>query len=75
MVYSYLFPFCYLQHLDSLRLGHAKWLLSWVRLYAFVVQLILLQIIFNIYILSVIYITPEPSDLFSPKETVRTIQK
>jgi len=23
-VYSYLFAFCYLEHLDSLRLGHAK---------------------------------------------------
>ena len=22
MVYVYLFPFCYLEHLDSLRLGH-----------------------------------------------------
>jgi len=25
-------PFCYLEHLDSLRLGHAKQLMSWVRL-------------------------------------------
>jgi hypothetical protein len=29
MVYSYLFPFCYLEHLDSRRLGHAKRLMSW----------------------------------------------
>jgi len=34
MLYIYLFPFCYLEHLDSLRLGHAKRLMSWVRLYA-----------------------------------------
>jgi len=32
MAYSYLFPFCYLEHLDSLRSGHAKRLLSWVGL-------------------------------------------
>jgi len=32
MVYSYLFPFVYLEHLDSLRLGHAKRLMSWVAL-------------------------------------------
>jgi len=49
--------------------------MSWVRLYAFVVQLILLQIIFSIYILSVIYITSGPSGiLFSLKKTVHTIQ-
>jgi len=34
MVYSYLFPYSYLEHLDSLRLGHAKRLISWVGLYA-----------------------------------------
>jgi len=33
MVYSYLFSFCYLEQLDSLRLGHAKRLISWVGLY------------------------------------------
>ena len=32
MVYSYLFLFCYLEHLDSLRLGHAERLMSWVGL-------------------------------------------
>jgi len=32
MVYNYLFPFCYLEHLDSLRLGHSKRLMSWVGL-------------------------------------------
>ena len=32
MVYSYLFLYCYLEHLDSLILGHAKRLMSWVRL-------------------------------------------
>ena len=35
MVYSYLFPICYLEHLNSLRLRHAKRLMSWVRLYAY----------------------------------------
>jgi len=25
-------PFCYLEHLDSLRLGHVKRLMSWVGL-------------------------------------------
>jgi len=33
MVYSYLFPFYCLEHLDSLRLGHAKRQTSWVGLY------------------------------------------
>jgi len=33
MVYSYLFPSCYSEHLDSLRLQHAKRLTSWVGLY------------------------------------------
>jgi hypothetical protein len=33
MVYSYLFPFGYLELLDSLRLGPVKQLMSWVRLY------------------------------------------
>jgi len=33
MVYSYLFPICYLEHLDSLSLRHAKRLMSWVRLH------------------------------------------
>jgi len=33
MGYSYLFPLCYLEHLDSLRLRHTKRLMSWVRLY------------------------------------------
>jgi len=33
MVYSYLFPICYLQHLDSLRLRRAKRLMSWAMLY------------------------------------------
>jgi len=34
-VYSYLFPFCYLKHLDSLRLGHGetadelRWVIMW----------------------------------------------
>jgi len=32
MVYSYLFQFCYLEHLHSLRVGHVKRLMSWVRL-------------------------------------------
>jgi len=32
MVYSYLFPFCYLEHLDSLRLGQAKRLMIWLGL-------------------------------------------
>ena len=32
MVYCYLFPIYYLEHLDSLRLRHAKRLMSWVRL-------------------------------------------
>jgi len=32
MVYSYLFPICYLEHLDSLRLRYAKRLMCWVRL-------------------------------------------
>ena len=32
MVYSYLFPICHLEHSDSLRLRHAKRLLSWVGL-------------------------------------------
>ena len=32
MVYSYLFPICYLEHLESLRLRHAKRLISWARL-------------------------------------------
>jgi hypothetical protein len=41
MVYNYLFPFCYLEHLDSLRLGHVKWLMSWIRLYACVLQWLL----------------------------------
>jgi len=31
MVYSYLFPICYLEHLNSMRLRHAKRLKSWVR--------------------------------------------
>jgi len=35
MVYSYLFPICYLEHLDSLRLRHAKQLMSWVRLHIY----------------------------------------
>ena len=30
MVYSYLFPICYLEHLHSLRLRHAKRLMNWV---------------------------------------------
>ena len=33
MVYSYLLPFCYLEHKESLRLGHAKRLMIWVRFY------------------------------------------
>ena len=33
MVYSYLFPICYLELLDSLRLGREKGRKSWVRLY------------------------------------------
>jgi len=32
MVYSYLFPICCLEHLVSLRLRHAKRLMSWIRL-------------------------------------------
>jgi len=32
MVYSYLFPFCYLEHSDSMRLARAKQLMSGVRL-------------------------------------------
>ena len=32
MVYSYLFQICYLERLYSLRLRHAKRLMSWVRL-------------------------------------------
>jgi hypothetical protein len=35
MVYSYLFPICYLEHSDSLSLRHAKRLMSWVRSYAY----------------------------------------
>ena len=33
MVYSYLLPFCNLEHKYDLRLGHAKRLMSWVRFY------------------------------------------
>ena len=32
MLYSYLFQFCYLEHLYSLRAGHVNRLMSWVRL-------------------------------------------
>ena len=32
MVYSYLFPFCYLEHVDSMRLKYAKRLMSCVGL-------------------------------------------
>jgi len=30
MVYSYLFSICYLEHLDSLRIRHAKRLMCWL---------------------------------------------
>ena len=33
MVYGCLFPICYLEHLDSLRLRHAKRQMSWFKLY------------------------------------------
>ena len=40
MVYTYLFPICYLEHLDSLRFRHAKRLMSWVRLFYYSLKLI-----------------------------------